>query len=253
MRSVKKEIEAREKIETLAGELKTANEGQSNLIHIMNHQIKGYLGKARNIFAELLTDPSYGPIGDSARPMMQVGLDSLTEGVGFVQQVLNGSSAESGTLTYVMKPIDFRQLVTEAAEHQKDSIQKKGLSLEMNIEDGTYATVGDSVQLKETLRDLIDNSINYTPSGGLKIGLKNRAGKILFSVSDTGIGISKEDMPKLFTKGGRGKDSLKINVNSTGYGLAFVKAVVEAHKGRVWVESEGSGKGSAFFIELPVA
>jgi signal transduction histidine kinase len=58
-------------------------------------------------------------------------------------------------------------------------------------------------------------------------------------------------MSKLFTKGGRGTDSLKINVNSTGYGLFFVKKVVEAHKGRAWVESDGPRKGSTFFVELP--
>ena len=56
----------------------------------------------------------------------------------------------------------------------------------------------------------------------------------------------------LFTKGGRGKDSLKFNVNSTGYGLMFVKDVSEAHGGKVWAESEGEGKGSTFYIRLPV-
>jgi signal transduction histidine kinase len=65
------------------------------------------------------------------------------------------------------------------------------------------------------------------------------------------VGISDEDKPKLFKSGGRGTDSLKININSTGYGLAFVKGVVEAHKGRVWAESEGPGKGSVFYMELP--
>src|SRR3989344_3276355 len=61
VRSVKREIEQREKIEKLAGELQIANEGQANLIHIINHQIKGYLAKARNVFSELLTEPEYGP------------------------------------------------------------------------------------------------------------------------------------------------------------------------------------------------
>ena len=78
-------------------------------------------------------------------------------------------------------------------------------------------------------------------------------GKIKLSVKDTGLGITAEDMEHLFTEGGRGKDSVKVNVDSTGYGLFTVKMIVEAHKGRVWAESEGAGKGSQFYVELPLA
>jgi signal transduction histidine kinase len=72
-------------------------------------------------------------------------------------------------------------------------------------------------------------------------------------VKDTGVGITEEDKKNLFTEGGRGKDSVKINVDSTGYGLYSVKQIVESHHGEVWAESEGAGKGSTFYIKLPVA
>ena len=244
MRSVKKEVELRES-------LQIANAGQSNLIHIMNHQIKGYLSKSRNIFAELLSENGYG-VNDESRPMIKEGFESLTEGVGFVQQVLNGSSAESGTLVYAMNKFDMKDLVQTVTDGQKESADKKGLSYEIKIDEGDYKMTGDNVQLRECVRNLIDNSIRYTLKGGLKIHLARTDSKIVFSVTDTGVGIAPEDKPKLFTKGGRGKDSLRLNVNSTGYGLAFVKGVVEAHKGRVWVDSKGVGFGSTFYMELPV-
>ncbi len=244
IRSVKREIQLRES-------LQIANEGQSNLIHIMNHQIKGYLSKSRNIFAELLSENGYG-INDESRPMIKEGFESLTEGVGFVQQVLNGSSAETGTLIYAKNRFDMKELVEDTIQGQKDSALKAGLAYESKIDDGNYNMIGDNVQIKESVRNLIDNSIRYTQSGGLKIHLSRNDDKILFSVEDTGVGIAPEDRAKLFTKGGRGKDSLKYNVNSTGYGLAFVKAVVEAHKGRVWVDSKGANQGSTFYMELPV-
>ena len=72
-----------------------------------------------------------------------------------------------------------------------------------------------------------------------------------FSVEDSGVGISPEDMQKLFTEGGHGAESRKVNVDSTGYGLYIAKSVVEAHRGRIWAESEGVGKGSRFVVELP--
>ena len=245
LKGVAREISLRE-------QLQVANEGQSNLIHIMNHQIKGYLSKSKNIFAELMTT-DYGEIPKEAKPLVQEGFDSLNEGVKFVQGVLNGSSAESGQLVYNMLPLEFGHLVSEVVDNEREHAESKGLKLDLRVDEGEYNITGDIIQLKESVLNLIDNSINYTPSGSISVRLAPYGKKVLLSVKDTGVGIAPEDKPKLFTKGGRGRDSLKINVNSTGYGLAFVKAVIEAHKGRVWVESEGVGKGATFFAELPRA
>ncbi|MDE1919073.1 MAG: HAMP domain-containing histidine kinase [Patescibacteria group bacterium] len=71
-------------------------------------------------------------------------------------------------------------------------------------------------------------------------------------MKDTGIGITEEDKKRLFTEGGHGKDSQKVNVHSTGYGLFIAKNIVEAHGGTIRAESEGAGKGSTFIVELPI-
>ena len=115
--------------------------------------------------------------------------------------------------------------------------------MENNIEDGSYDVMGDALWLKESVNNFIDNAIKYTKIGKITLDLKDGNGKVKFSVTDTGMGITKEDKKNLFTEGGRGKDSVRINVDSTGYGLYSVKLVVETHKGRVWAESE-EGKGS---------
>lgn len=243
VRSVRKQVFLRE-------ELQVANEGQSNLLHIINHQIKGYMTKARLVFDDLLHDQSYN-LSESAKPMIQQGFDSVTEGVNFVQDFLNASNIERGTFTYNMALVNMQKMVEEQVESQKNSIKDKGLTLDVKIEEGDYELNGDAAQLSQAVRNLIDNSVKYTPSGFMWIGLKRKDGKILFSIKDTGVGISDELKPKLFTKGGRDKDSQKINVNSTGFGLAFVRGVAEAHKGRVWAESPGPGKGSTFYMELP--
>jgi signal transduction histidine kinase len=121
----------------------------------------------------------------------------------------------------------------------------------LNIEKGNYIIKGDSTQLSEAVKNLIDNSINYTMEGSIDVSLSS-VDKVKLVIKDTGVGITSDDKQKLFKSGGRGSESLKINVNSTGYGLAFVKGVVEAHKGRVWAESDGRGKGSVFVLELPI-
>lgn len=239
-------------VEKLNHDLAIANAGQADLLHIINHQIKGYMTKARLIFDDLANDPSY-ELNEKSKPMVKQGFDYVTEGVKFVQDFLTAANIEKGTFTYSFGPVDFAEVVKEEAVEQKDNAKRKGLSLEINITPGNYGMTGDKTQLTQAIRNLIDNSIRYTPAGSVKVFLERNGDKINFKVEDTGVGLSDEVKPKLFTKGGRDKDSQKININSTGFGLAFVKGVVEAHNGAVWAESAGVGQGSTFYIDLHVS
>lgn len=238
--------------EQLALALEVANEGQADLLHIINHQIKGYMTKARLVFDDLLHDEGYG-LNEKAKPMIQEGFASVTEGVTFVQSFLTASNIERGTFTYSFEPMDLKTVVETVVAGQKNNAEKKGLAFDLTTFPADYSMKGDKVQLAQAIRNLLDNSINYTPQGSIKAELRRTGDRFLFIVKDTGVGLSAEVKPKLFTKGGRAVDSQKINVNSTGFGLAFVKGVVEAHKGHVWAESSGVGKGSSFYLELPVA
>lgn len=149
--------------------------------------------------------------------------------------------------------VDLKDIVQKIIGEKKIPAEAKGLKIETKIQDGVYNVLGDSNWLKEVINNLVENSIRYTREGIIIVGLEKRNEKILFYVKDTGIGITEEDKKNLFKEGGRGKDSLRINVDSTGYGLYSVKLIIEAHKGRVWAESEGTGKGSTFFVELDAA
>ncbi|MBU6370941.1 MAG: hypothetical protein KGH93_03390 [Patescibacteria group bacterium] len=246
VKSVEEEVKLQES-------LQAANAGQTNLIHIMNHQIKGYLGKDKDIFAELL-DGDYGNVvTDGVRDLIQMGLKETDAGVQYVTDILRGASAENGTLPYDMQPVDVRKIAAIAAENARPKAEERKLKFDFTADDGNYAMTGDPVQLAEAFRNLIENAVFYTFSGGITIRLSKNPGHIRFSVADTGIGVKPEDAPKLFKAGGVGSDSLKVNVKSSGYGLAFVKGVIEAHKGKVGFESAGEGKGTTFFVDLPAA
>ena len=244
IRSVKKEIYLRQ-------QLQVANEGQADMLHIINHQIKGYLTKARLIFDDLLEEKDYN-LSEKAIPMVQQGFGAMTEGVDFVKDFLDASNIEKGTFQYDMQSVDFKHVVEKTVHKEESAIKDKGLIFEFKVGDGEYPVTGDESQLEQAVRNLVDNAVRYTPHGSMWASLEREGNKAIFKVKDTGVGLSDEVKPKLFTKGGRDKDSQKVNVNSTGFGLAFVKGVVEAHKGRVWAESEGPGKGSTFYMELPL-
>ena len=248
---VYREVSQREKIQLLATDLQTANDAQVNLIHIMNHQIKGRFSDARSAFAMLL-EGEYGVISEEAKVILQKGLEQTEIGVDYVQGILKGLSATNGTLPYDMKDLDLKALIKSVTDRLASKATEKKLKFEVNLADGDFKINGDGIQLSEVVGNLINNSIAYTPAGSIHVWLTKKGNKALVAVQDTGVGITEEDKLKLFKTGGRGKDSIKVNINSTGYGLSFVKGVVEAHKGRVWAESDGPGKGSSFYMEVPL-
>ena len=250
--NAKSEEEARIKIEELAKELELANKQQVTLIHFITHQVKGFLTKSRNVFSMML-EGDCGPTSEQIHTMADEGFKSSTKGVDTVQEILNAANIRSGKVEYVMAPFDLKELIEEIEKDLRANAEGKQLAFTTDLGTEPLTIQGDRGQLINAYKNLIDNSIKYTPSGSVSVRLKKEKGKALFTVEDTGVGITPEDMTHLFTEGGHGKESQKINVESTGFGLYIVKSIVEAHKGRVWATSEGEGKGSRFSIEIPVA
>lgn len=250
IQSIKAEIEQRRQIERLARDLSRANDQQVTLIHFITHQIKGFVTKSRNIFA-MMKEGDFGVMPDTAKSIIDQGFESDTKGIATIQEILNAANIKSGKVAFTMAPFDLKALLEGIAKDLKQAADAKGLSLNVNL--GESLTVnGDSAQLVNAYKNLIDNSIKYTPKGSVNLDLEKKDGKAVFTISDTGVGITPEDMKNLFTEGGHGKESTKVNVDSTGFGLYIVKNIIEAHKGRVWAESDGAGKGSRFIVELPL-
>lgn len=249
IQSVRREVESRERIEKLATELRYANNQQTTLIHFITHQVKGFFTKSRNIFAGL-AEGDFGPVPKELEGVIHEGFVNDTKAVDTVQDILKAANIRKGTLTYENKPLDLSVLIQTEAEKFAKVATNKGVELVKNIQSGVTLT-GDQEQLSHAVRNLIDNSLKYTQKGSITLSLAEENGKIRFSVKDTGVGISQKDMKKLFTEGGKGENSTKVNVDSTGYGLYIVRKIIEAHKGKVWAESEGEDKGSEFVVEFP--
>lgn len=251
VQSVRKEVKQREKIEKLAEELADTNERQETLIHFIGHEVKGSLTKDMGSFAAL-ADGDFGQLQDGMKTFIERALAESRQGVESVGNILTASNLKKGTVAHAKEPFDLKALVAEAVDKAKLVAEKKGLALSFTADDSSYQMTGDKAQIGDhVLRNLIDNAINYTPSGSITVSLRKENGKIIFAVKDTGAGITEEDKKRLFTEGGHGKDSQTINVHSTGYGLYIAKQIVEAHGGTIRVESEGAGKGSTFVVEFP--
>ena len=237
-------------VDALNKELQTLLKQRESLMHLINHKVKGSFTHSKYIFAGI-ADGTFGEVNEEVKKRATQGLESDDTGIKTIDMVLNATNMQKGSIKYEMRPFDFRDLVAKVVGEKKVEAEKNGLQMESHLAEGIYNTLGDAFWLKEAANNLIENSIKYTKTGKIIVGLEKQNEKIILFVKDTGIGITDEDKKNLFTEGGRGKDSVKINVDSTGYGLYSVKLIIETHKGKVWAESEGPGKGSQFFVELP--
>lgn len=249
IKGVKKDVEQKEELAKLNVDLEKLIQQRESLMHLINHKVKGSFTRTKYIFSEMVNG-GFGEISPELKRMAQAGLESDEGGVKTVDLILNASNLQKGIVNFDIKKINLKDTVFSAIGDKKDPIERKGIKLKIEIEDGDYPIMGDAFWLNEVVENLIDNSIHYTKGGEITVGLQKNNKKILFYVKDTGIGIDPEDKKRLFTEGGRGQNSVKVNVDSTGYGLYSVKLIIDAHKAKVWAESAGENKGAQFFVEF---
>jgi signal transduction histidine kinase len=169
-----------------------------------------------------------------------------------VNEFLDISRIEQGRMKYDMVDFDMNTLVTDIVTELKPMIDKAHLSADIILDkDNPCEVHADMGKIKQVVGNLIDNSIKYTPQGGITVSVSKENKKVKVQIKDTGIGIAEDDVSKLFAKFSRAKDAFRTNVIGTGLGLYVAKQMIEAQGGKVWVESGGLGKGSTFYIELP--
>ncbi|HXQ39212.1 MAG TPA: HAMP domain-containing sensor histidine kinase, partial [Anaerolineales bacterium] len=131
--------------------------------------------------------------------------------------------------------------------------KQKQISLGVEIpKDMPHAIEADQSLLHQAIYNLVENALKYTPEGGeITIQLQTSPSALTFAVQDSGIGIPKSDLPRLFEKFYRGTNREALAQRGTGLGLAIVKSIAERHGGKVWVESD-LGKGSTFHLQVPL-
>lgn len=259
-RSVSREVELREEVEQLALNLEAANEKlkeldklKSQFLSIASHDLRAPLTIIRN-FMSLLLDGTYGKLPAAGQEGLQQVFDRATDMAKSVETYLNVSRIEQGRMKYDFIDVALVPLVTNAANAFKPNAEKKGLSFSFTAApalEGKKAKL-DVAKINEVLNNLFDNSIKYTPKGSIAAILEKKENVARLTIKDTGVGMSKETVGKLFQLFSTAENSRKVNTTSTGVGLYITKAHVAAHGGKVWAESEGEGKGSSFILELPL-
>ena len=218
------------------------------LVSALAHDIKNPLGVIMG-YAEALHESLEGPGAKDKLDMLGRIQDNGQRIVKLVTGFLEASKAEAGKINLEPKPVDLNLLLREAGQQQMALLRQKEISLQVDLKAGLPEILGDDLQLDRAFWNLVGNAIKFTPKQGVvKLRSWVENGKVCASVSDTGMGISKDELPMLFTEFRRLKGS--ANVEGTGLGLFIVKTIVEAHGGTVEAQSD-VGKGTTFTVRLP--
>lgn len=260
VKSVNNEVRSREHIQKLADDLEKANvrltdldRQKSEFVSFATHQLRAPLTAMKG-YSSLLLEGDMGKLPVEAKTGIQHIFESTKTLTSIVDDYLNISRIELGTMKYAFEVIDFRLLIEDVISELKPNIDKTGLGFSFAAEDSGigYRITADRDKFKQVIANLIDNSVKYTPSGKVEVTLAfdKMAHKFVFKIKDTGVGIPPETLPHLFQKFTRAQNAGKVNIRGTGLGLFVAKQIIEAHHGTVRAESPGEGKGSTFIVEI---
>ncbi len=163
----------------------------------------------------------------------------------------NVSDTDNISYEYKFEKNDLSRTIEDVLQSISDQIKNKKINIVKEIEPNLNAYY-DSSRLKFVIQVMLENAVNYTPEfGNVHVKAENIGKSIRFTVKDTGIGLKKEDIPLLFSKFYRGNRARLSDTEGMGIGLYIAKKIIGRHKGKIWAESEGLGKGSAFIFTLP--
>lgn len=241
--------EARLELEKAYNELKESDRLKDEFMNIAAHELKTPLVPIIG-YINMLKDGSLGELTPEEKDSVEIISRNIERLKKLIEDILDISKLESGVMKFDMREIQIAEVIKNSVQDMQSLADKKGLKLKMEIQDNLPLIKGDKVRLTQVLTDLIDNAIKFTEKGEIVVIAKKKGKDVWVCVKDTGIGIAKENIPKLFTKFYQVDSSLSRRYGGTGLGLAICKKIIEAHGGEIWVESK-KGKGSIFQFTIP--
>jgi two-component system sensor histidine kinase VicK len=214
----------------------------------VSHELRTPLTAIRG-HLELVLEGEAGPVTPLQQEFLAVASQSTDRLGALINDLLDVEKIEAGKIQIREEPVDLAEVLRDVVSTFRLEAERKGLAVREAIAD-RLAVVGDRDRLIQVFANLVSNAIKYTAQGEVGIRAGRRDGKVEVVVRDTGIGISPEEQPQLFTKFFRSQQRQVREAGGTGLGLVIAKGIVERHGGRIGVESE-KGVGTRFTVVLP--
>ncbi|XWX05049.1 ATP-binding protein [Aggregatilineales bacterium SYSU G02658] len=232
-------------------ELKELDRIKSEMVRMTSHDLKNPL-QAALANLDLLKDDLSSLESDASELLLSA--DNVEKQLIKMQRIIGGildlERARVGVQS--AEVFEIAPLVRKVYDEMADMAHDRCISFQLQLDEPLGSINGNGVQLERALSNLIENALKFTPAGGEVLLRTHQVGAVVeIVVADSGVGIPPEQHERIFERFYRGQQSGIEHISGTGLGLSLVKAVVENHRGRVWVESE-LGKGARFYVQLPV-
>ncbi|RKX99702.1 hypothetical protein DRP77_12830 [Candidatus Poribacteria bacterium] len=224
---------------------------KSDFVSLVSHELRTPL-TAIQLGVSLVLDGKAGPINEKQRSSLEKVDRQVKRLTDLINDLLDLSRIESGRIQMKREPISLVDIAVSRLEEMKPQADSKGVKLDLEVEGEIPMTVGDEARIGQVITNLLSNALKFTPQGGqVKVRLSRQGDMILTEVIDTGPGIPEEERERIFDKFYQLSDFKTRSQGGSGLGLSIAKGIVEAHGGRIWVESE-VGVGSNFKFLLPI-
>ena len=253
VRSLLKLKAATDALEESLRKLKELEKVRDDLMKMIVHDLKSPLTSMIGAM-EMLIDGDFGPLTESQRKALGDTDKRAQDLLGLIEDLLEVARLEESRLALHLERLAPSKLLDEVAREWEIRVQQERARLVLEVGSDTRAVDADQALLKRVFSNLIQNALTHSASAvALQLSARRDGDGILFTVADNGPGIPSEYHEVIFRKFERVKNPNMPRTRSSGLGLAFCKLVIEAHGGRIWVQSAGEGKGSAFHFSLPRA
>ena len=266
IKSVQLEIKRRQELENLTFQLGATNtklklayeklerldKAKSEFISIASHQLRTPLSAIKG-YLSMILEESYGKYSKKMEKPLENVYTSNERLTKLVNDLLSISRIEAGKIELEPEQASIEKITSEVINELKIVADKKKIYLRLEKPKQILPKIlVDKDKLRQVILNIIDNAIRYTVKGGISIKFKAEKTVFRIIISDTGEGMSAEEISKLFETFSRGKAGNRLWTEGAGLGLYIAKKFIEMHKGKIWAESKGKNKGSVFYIELPI-
>ncbi|HTK80997.1 MAG TPA: ATP-binding protein [Bacteroidota bacterium] len=225
---------------------------KSDFMAAVSHEFRTPLTSI-NMGVDLLRQQLLGPLTKAQEDLLNSAKQDCDRLTKLIRELLQLSKLESGKIELREDVVDLVKVVESALQPLQLPFQEKGVTLKLTMRSQLPPLIGDEQQYSWVISNLVNNALKYTNEGGtVEIRAAQDGENILLQVKDTGRGIPKEYLNKIFDKFVQVKQSLNATPGSVGLGLAIAKEIVEMYGGKIWVESE-VGKGTTFSFKLPAS
>ncbi|MGD0528544.1 MAG: ATP-binding protein [Polyangiaceae bacterium] len=238
-------LEARER---LLGEVNEANRVKDDFLATMSHELRTPLNAILGWSVMLRSRPDV----DVKKAVETIERNARTQ-VRLIEEILDISRIMTGKLKLDLRPVDLAVLLTASVEAVAPSARAKSITLDVHIEAEPCPFHGDPARLQQVFSNLLSNAVKFTPKGGrVDVKLVRAGSDVEVSVTDTGRGIRRDRLPRMFERLRQADSSATRTEGGLGIGLAIVGHVVELHGGSVRAHSPGEGEGSTFVVKMPL-